>query len=181
MGPVPSGSRVSGIDFSRANLARVYDVLAGGHDNFAADRDEAGRLLAACPGLPGLVRENRAFLDRAVTWAAGQGIAQFLDLGTGLPLRPALHDSARAVIPGARVAYVDNDPVVCSRVGALLAADAGVVTVAADVTDPAGPVCLGPRPGARPHARRAGPRGRRRVCAARRAGQLRGDLMRPGR
>ena len=104
--------------------------------NFAADRDEAGRLLEACPGLPALVRENRAFLGRAVTWAAGQGIAQFLDLGTGLPLRPAVHESARTVIPGARVAYVDNDAMVCSHVQALLATDKRVQGIAADLADP---------------------------------------------
>ncbi|HEV2253219.1 MAG TPA: SAM-dependent methyltransferase [Streptosporangiaceae bacterium] len=76
------------LDLTGPNIARVYDVLAGGYDNFAADQDKAGRLLAACPGLRDMVRDNRAFLGRAVTWAASQGIAQFLDLGTGLPLRP---------------------------------------------------------------------------------------------
>jgi S-adenosyl methyltransferase len=53
-----------GIDFSRPNLARVYDVLAGGHDNLAADRDEAERLLAACPALRDMARENRAFTGK---------------------------------------------------------------------------------------------------------------------
>lgn len=149
--------RISGIDTSRPNAARVYDVLAGGYDNFAADRDEAGRLLEACPRLRDLVRDNRAFLGRAVTWAAGQGIAQFLDLGTGLPLRPAVHESARAVIPGARVAYIDNDLMVCSHVRAVLATDERVQAARADLTDvsavlgheavkavidPAEPVCL---------------------------------------
>lgn len=153
---MPPGT-VSGIDPGRPSVARVYDVLAGGRDNFAADRDEAGRLLAACPGLRDMVRANRAFLSRAVTWAAGQGIAQFLDLGTGLPLRPAVHENARAVLPGARVAYVDNDVMVCSHVQALLATDEGVQAAQADLTapaavlghqavkrviDPAEPVCL---------------------------------------
>jgi hypothetical protein len=137
MGPVPSGSQVSGFDPSRPNIARVYDVLAGGHDNYAADRDEAARLLEACPGLRGMVRDNRAFLGRAVTWAAGQGIAQFLDLGTGLPLHPAVHESARAVLPGARVAYVDNDAMACCHVRALLATDERVQAAEADLTDPA--------------------------------------------
>ena len=129
-------STVRRIDTSRPNVARVYDALAGGHANFAADRDEAGRLLEACPRLPALVRENRAFLGRAVTWAAGQGVAQFVDLGTGLPLHPAVHESARTVIPGARVAYVDNDAMVCSHVQALLATDKRVQAVAADLADP---------------------------------------------
>jgi hypothetical protein len=144
-------------DFTRPSVARVYDVLAGGYDNFAADRDEAGRLLEACPGLRDMARANRAFLGRAVTWAAGQGIAQFLDLGAGLPLRPAVHESARAVIPDARTAYVDNDLLVCSHVRAVLATDERVQAAQADLTDmsavlgqeavkavidPAEPVCL---------------------------------------
>jgi hypothetical protein len=117
---VPRGTD-SGIDLGSANVARVYDALAGGHDNFAADRNEAARLLEARPGLRAMARENRAFLERAITWAAGQGIGQYIDLGTGLPLRPAVHESARAVIPGARVAYIDNDPVVYAHVEVLLA------------------------------------------------------------
>jgi S-adenosyl methyltransferase len=119
--------------------------------------DEAELLRAACPGLSELVRENRAFLDRAVTWAAGQGIAQFIDLGTGLPLRPAVHESARAVLPDARIAYVDNDPMVCSYVQALPATDERVQAAQADLKDasavlghqavkavinPAEPVCV---------------------------------------
>jgi S-adenosyl methyltransferase len=132
---MPPDSKFAGIDPSRPNVARVYDVLAGGRDNFSADRAEAERLLAACPELSGMVRDNRAFLGRAVTWAASQGIAQFLDLGTGLPLRPAVHERARAVTPDARVAYVDNDPMACSHVRALLATDEGVQSARADLTD----------------------------------------------
>lgn len=133
---MPQGT-VWGIDPGRPNVARVYDTLAGGHDNFAADRDEAGRLLEACPELRGMVRGNRAFLRRAVTWAAGQGIVQFADLGTGFPVRAhtAVHASARAVIPDARVAYVDNDPMVCAHVGALLATDEGLQAAQADLTE----------------------------------------------
>jgi hypothetical protein len=116
-------------------------VLAGGYDNFAVDRDEAARLLEGCPGLRDMVRQNRAFLGRAVTWAASQGVAQFIDLGAGLPLRPAVHASARAVIPDARVAYVDNDAMVCSHVLAVLATDERVQAVAADLADP--PAVLG--------------------------------------
>jgi len=126
-----------GIDVIRPSVARVYDYLGGGHDSFAADREEAGRLLEACPGLRDIVRDNRAFLGRAVAWAAGQGIAQFLDLGAGLPLHPAVHESARAVIPAARVVYVDSDPMACSHTAALLATDDGVQAVLADLRDSA--------------------------------------------
>lgn len=130
-GPVPPGT-----DFSGPSVAGVYDYLAGGYDNFRADREEAARLLEACPGLRGLVRESCAFLGRAVTWAAGQGIAQFLGLGTGTA-HPAVRESARAVIPGARVAYVGDDVMACSDMQALLAAGEGVQAVRADLADPA--------------------------------------------
>lgn len=118
-------------------MARVYQHLLGGADSFRADRDEAARLLAACPALRDMARDNREFVARAVTWAAGRGIAQFLDLGAGLPVHPAVHESARAVIPDARVAYVDHDEVVCSHVRAVLATAEGVQAALADLADPA--------------------------------------------
>ena len=94
------------------------------------------RLLEIYPPLRDLVRENRAFVTRAVTWAAGQGISQFIDLGAGLPASPAVHQAARAVIPTARVAYVDLDAVVLSHARALLATGDGVIAVEADLRDP---------------------------------------------
>jgi len=48
------------------------------------------------------------------------GIAQFLDLGSGLPSHPAVHHAVREVNPAARVAYVDFDPVVVLHSRALL-------------------------------------------------------------
>ena len=126
----------SGFDTTVPNMARVYNYWLGGKDHFPADRAEADFLLGIYPPLRDLVRENRAFVTRAVAWAAGQGISQFLDLGAGLPASPAVHQAARAVQPAARVAYVDNDPVVLAHARALLAGD-GVTAVAADLRDPA--------------------------------------------
>ena len=126
-------------DTSRPNVARVYDYWLGGKDNFDADRAEAEKLLAIFPGLRQLVRENRQFIDRAVSWTAGQGISQFIDLGAGLPTSPSTHESAHAITAGARVAYVDNDPIVVSHARALLAGGSnGVTAVHADLRDPAG-------------------------------------------
>ncbi|MGH3188627.1 MAG: SAM-dependent methyltransferase [Streptosporangiaceae bacterium] len=113
------------------------NIYYSGKDNFPADRAEADFLLGIYPPLRDLVRENRAFVTRAVAWAAGQGISQFLDLGAGLPASPAVHQAARAVLPAARVAYVDNDPVVLAHARALLATGDGVTAVAADLRDPA--------------------------------------------
>ncbi len=127
----------SGLDTTVPNMARVYNYWLGGKDHFPADRAEADFLLGIYPPLRDLVRENRAFVTRAVTWAAGQGISQFLDLGAGLPASPAVHQAARAVLPAARVAYVDNDPVVLAHARALLATGDGITAVAADLRNPA--------------------------------------------
>jgi O-methyltransferase involved in polyketide biosynthesis len=126
---VPSGP-------TEPNVARVYDCLLGGITNFAADRDEAARLLAAQPRLGALARENRAFLARAVTHVARQGVSQFIDIGAGLPTSPSTHETAQGAHPGARVAYVDNDAVVVSHTRFLLARDPGVVAVPGDLRDP---------------------------------------------
>jgi hypothetical protein len=126
------------LDTGRPNVARVYDYWLDGKDNFAADRELAESMLAIFPGLRELVRANRQFITRAVSWVAGQGIDQFIDAGAGLPTTPSTHESAQAVNPRAKVAYVDNDPVVISHVKALRASHNGRVSVVgADLRDPA--------------------------------------------
>jgi hypothetical protein len=127
----------SAFDTSVPNAARIYNWWLGGKDHFAADRAEAARLVELYPPLPALARENRAFLARAARWAARQGTGQFIDLGAGLPAFPAIHQVARAVLPAARTAYVDTDPVVLTHAAALLATGDGVAAVDADLRDPA--------------------------------------------
>lgn len=122
-------------DARKPNIARVYDYLLGGKDNFESDREEAERILAHYPSLVQVMRENRQFLGRAVTTLADAGITQFLDLGSGLPTTANTHEVAKAANSAARVVYVDNDPVVVSHAQALLQAP-GVAAVAADITDP---------------------------------------------
>ena len=118
------------------SIARVYDYFLGGKDNFAADREVADRQIAIAPLIPVIAVENRRFLARAVTWVANQGVGQFIDLGCGMPTAPNTHESARMVIGDARVAYVDNDPVVLSHLDALVAkGDPGVTVVAGDVRE----------------------------------------------
>ena len=134
----PKAARVNpGFDASEPNMARVYDYWRGGKEHFAADRDQARRLLRIYPPLTAMVRENRAFLAQAITWTASQGTSQFIDLGAGLPAAQNTHEMARAVNPAARVAYVDTDPVVLAHAWALLATSAGVAAAAADLRDPA--------------------------------------------
>ena len=108
-------------DSGKPNVARAYDFFLGGKDNFAADRDLAAKMLDVYPLTAVLVRENRAFLARAVDFVSRQGIIQFLDIGSGLPTVPNTHEVACKVNPQARVTYVDNDPVVLSHARALLA------------------------------------------------------------
>ena len=119
------------------SIARVYDYLLGGKDNFAADREIGDRLVAVFPPAADIVPENRQFLSRAVTWVANQGVGQFIDLGCGLPTTPNTHETAQAIAPRARVAYVDNDPVAVSHLRAVVAKGSpGVVVVDADAGDP---------------------------------------------
>ena len=127
---------VTRFDPSVPNTARVYNYWLGGKDNFPADRAEAERLLRIYPLLRVMVRENREFVLRAAKWAALQGIGQFIDLGAGLPASPSVHQAVRDALPGARVTYVDTDPVVLAHARALLATGDGVIAVAADLRDP---------------------------------------------
>ena len=127
-----------GIDATTPNVARIYDYLLGGKDNFAADRAAAQRLIAATPDMAGIVRDNRAFIGRVVRHLVIQaGIRQFLDLGAGLPTQLNVHEMAWQSDPGARVVYVDNDPVVWMHGQALLARGAGVTMIGADLRKPA--------------------------------------------
>jgi S-adenosyl methyltransferase len=105
----------------RPHPARVYDFLLGGKDNFPADRAAAEQGLKANPNSRIPPRENRAFLRRAIAYLAREaGIRQFLDIGTGIPTSPNVHEVAQAVAPAARVVYVDNDPIVLAHARALL-------------------------------------------------------------
>jgi len=110
------------IDVSRPHPARMYDYFLGGKDNFAADRAVAGKVLDSWGAVRTAVRENRAFLGRAVRYLAGEAaVSQFLDIGTGLPSANNVHEVAQSITPAARVVYADNDPIVLAHARALLA------------------------------------------------------------
>jgi hypothetical protein len=116
--------------------ARIYDYLLGGKDNYAVDRAAADKVLAVAPDQRWLARANRAFAIRAVGVLAEAGIGQFIDLGTGFPTSPSVHEAARRADPSARVVYVDRDPVVHVHNTAQLARDDHVVSVLADIRRP---------------------------------------------
>jgi hypothetical protein len=125
------------IDTTKPSVARVYDAILGGKDNFAADRAVVVEALKALPDDGKGAKYNRAALGRAVRFMVSQGIEQFLDLGSGLPTVQNTHQIAQAANPAARVVYVDNDPSVRLHAQALLADDASTIVVMADIRDPA--------------------------------------------
>jgi S-adenosyl methyltransferase len=131
------GDAVPPIDTSKPNIARVYDYWLGGKDNFEADRVLAETIRTLDPGIKERARTNRAFVTGAARRAAvDAGIDCFLDLGAGLPTHPAVHEAARDVIQGARVAYIDYDRIVVKHAEALLAKGAGLSAGIGDLRDP---------------------------------------------
>ncbi len=127
------------IDISVANVARAWNYMAGGKDNFEADREAVRQLIAVAPVIRIVAPASRAFLRRAVRYLAGQaGIRQFLDIGTGLPAAGNTHEVAQSVAPQCRVVYVDNDPVVLAHARAMLTSlpEGATSYVDADARDP---------------------------------------------
>ena len=118
--------------------ARVYDFYLGGKDHFAPDRELGRQVLEICPHLASGARTNRRFLARSVGLITREyGVRQFLDLGTGLPTSPNLHEVAQKIAPESKVVYVDNDPIVLVHARALLASAPEGVTryIDGDVVD----------------------------------------------
>ncbi len=131
--------RPAQVDVSVPNVARVWNFLCGGRDNFEADRKAARQLVSTAPVMADVAPASRAFVRRVVSYlAAAAGIRQFLDIGTGIPAPGNPHEVAQAVDPKCRVVYVDNDPVVLSHARALLRPESDGVTsyVEADARDP---------------------------------------------
>ncbi|HTS98313.1 MAG TPA: SAM-dependent methyltransferase [Streptosporangiaceae bacterium] len=119
--PADPGAGPVDLQTHRPHPARVYDYLLGGKDNYAADRAAAEEGMKANPNSLIPPRQNRAFLRRAVRYLVTEaGISQFLDIGTGIPTSPNVHEIAQDADPTARIVYVDNDPIVLSHARALL-------------------------------------------------------------
>jgi hypothetical protein len=127
------------LDTSVPHSARMYDYWIGGKDNFPADRALGDLFAKAIPSIPVMARENRRFMHRVVRrLTATEGIRQFLDVGTGIPTRPNVHDIAQQTAPNTRVVYVDNDPLVLAHARALMVGDPAGTTayIDADFTKP---------------------------------------------
>ena len=145
MPPQMSGSTAPGSErplatyASVAHVARVYDYLLGGKDNFAADREAAEQAMRINPDIVSTARANRAFLVRTTSYLVGQaGIRQFLDIGTGMPTNSNIHEVAQSIAPESRIVYVDHDPIVLTHARALLSSDPQGATdyLEADLREP---------------------------------------------
>jgi hypothetical protein len=138
-GGPPNSLPVPEIDTTVPHSARIYNYWLGGKDNFPVDREVGEQIRAALPGIVEMARVQRAFLNRVVTYLAGEaGIRQFLDIGTGLPTANNTHEVAQRVAPTSRIVYVDNDPLVLIHARALLTSNPEGATayIDADLRDP---------------------------------------------
>jgi hypothetical protein len=125
-----------GVDATTPSPARVYDYFLGGTNYLPVDKLLADRLQADLPDIVDGIWANRGFHGRAAVWMARQGIRQFIDIGSGLPTQNNTHEAVQKVVQGAKVAYIDNDPMVAARGNVLLAADGTTTVISADVRDP---------------------------------------------
>jgi len=139
MGDTLDADLVAKVNPNVPHSARWWNYLLGGKDNYAADRAVGDAVVAQMPEIRDMALAGRGFLERAVTYLAGEaGIRQFLDLGTGLPTAGNTHEVAQHVAPEAKIVYVDNDPLVLVHARALLTSNPEGVTdyIDADVRDP---------------------------------------------
>jgi SAM-dependent methyltransferase len=130
-----SAQPLDSLDLTTPNVARMYDYYLGGFHNFAADRAAAQRILEIFPDTPAAAQTNRHFLRRAVRHLVEQeGVRQFLDIGAGLPTQGNVHEITADA--GARVVYVDNDPVAVAHARQLLTGVEAATVVLADLRRP---------------------------------------------
>ncbi|MEU1270767.1 SAM-dependent methyltransferase [Streptomyces sp. NPDC005799] len=128
------------MDTGTAHAARIYDYILGGEDHYPADREAADAMCREWPALPVHMRANRDWMNRAVHRLAREaGVRQFLDIGSGIPTSPNIHQIAQSAAPASRVVYVDNDPLVLALSGELLSStpEGRTAYVEADMRDPA--------------------------------------------
>lgn len=125
-----------GIDLTVPSVSRMYDYCLGGSRNFEADRAAGKRATEAWPGLPKMVQANRAFMRRAVRFAVGTGVTQFLDVGSGIPTFGNVHETAQSADPSARVVHADCDPVAVAHGRAVLEGNELADVVSADFRTP---------------------------------------------
>jgi S-adenosyl methyltransferase len=122
-----------GIDLTQPSAARIYDYWLGGTHNFAVDREIARGVTAVVPDTAQIMQANRAFLHRAVGYLVGQGIRQFLDLGSGIPTLGNVHEEAQKAAPDSKVVYVDIDPVAVAHSRHILTGNGNAAAILGDL------------------------------------------------
>ncbi|MEU7086790.1 SAM-dependent methyltransferase [Streptomyces achromogenes] len=133
-------------DLTGPSVARVYNFLEEGIDHYPRDRELARQLLATAPWWRQMVGTDSWYRPRAVEVIARTlGIAQFVDLGCGLPparqrgphrIAPQpVYEVARRVHDTPRVVYVDHDWTVHAHAKVMLDKYAGTAAVRADVRE----------------------------------------------
>jgi hypothetical protein len=124
------------IDLDRPSVSRVYDYYLGGFHNFSSDREMAEQAIRDWPDLPLIMKSNRAFLRRAVTYLVNSGVRQFLDIGSGIPTVGNVHEVAQEIAPDAKIVYVDIDPVAVAHSRAILEQNPNAAVLAGDFRQP---------------------------------------------
>lgn len=124
------------IDVRIPNVARMFDYLLAGRDNYPADREAAEQLVRIEPSLRVFARHSHRFTQRVVEMLCREyGVRQFIDFGSGLPTEDNVHEVARRTLPDARVVYVETDPIVLAHGRALLEQDPCTAVLSADIRD----------------------------------------------
>ncbi|MEU1691094.1 SAM-dependent methyltransferase [Streptomyces hirsutus] len=133
-----AGFNADDIDTSKPQSARMYDYFLDGKDNYPVDWEAAEKVISLFPAVKEMARVNRDFMHRAARLLAERGVRQFLDIGTGIPTEPNLHQIVQRVTPEARVVYADNDPIVLRHAEALLHStpEGGTAYIQADAREP---------------------------------------------
>jgi hypothetical protein len=132
--PMQAGPGENNVDPPSA--ARMHDYWLGGSHNTEGERNFADHLAMVGPLIPYLVRTQRALLGRIVRYLLGQGVRQFVDIGSGLPTCGQVHEIAEGSDPPARVLYIDNDPAVAADGRDLLAGHENAAFLELDFREP---------------------------------------------
>jgi hypothetical protein len=126
---------------------RMWDYMIGGKDNYESDRAAVRQLLRIWPDVMIISRAAEAYAHRSAAWLAqGHGLAQFLQMGTAIPIMNSMDGIVRDRVPDARFVYITDDPITAAHARAVLAARAPsdlLHVLRAEFRDP-GPVLAHP-------------------------------------
>lgn len=127
-------------DEVKATSAGLYSEALARGNQWPTEQDATLRIFREVPKTPQIAMHNRRFLARVVrSLVRDYGIDQILDIGSGKPLPPNVHEVAQGLNPAARVVYCDNSPKVLPHLYELAnssAPEGEVAVLDADLRDP---------------------------------------------